>query len=139
MKKLLIILIFLPVLLLSSCKKAERALFLSDEPINLSNYSVIPEIPVFYEGQRIYFALVSKDPIESPILRIQTIKLENKYNYPIAQMEIPYARDFERGENQHAVTDYFVLHQSGNYFVRIFALDNLSRALVEAEFIVEKK
>ena len=139
MKKYLIGLLIGSILLLSSCKKQNRALFLSNEPINLNNYSVVNEIPTFYTGQRIYFALVSKKEIECPILRLQTIKLDNKYGYPIPHMEIPYAVDIPRGNNLHAVTDYFVLHQSGNYFLRIFEKDNLVKPIIEIEFIVEKK
>ena len=125
--------------MLSSCKKTGRGLLLSNKPINLSNYSVLPEIPVFYTGQRIYYALVSKKAIKSPVLRLQTIKMDNKYGYPIPQMEIPYAVDILRGPNLYAVTDYFVLHQAGDYYLRIFELDKLDKPIIEAHFIVEKR
>lgn len=127
------------VLILSSCGKQNIFLFLSNKPINLNNFTHIPEMPVFYTGQRIYFTLVSKKDIESPVLRLQTIKLENKYGYPISQIEIPYAVDIERGKNKKVVADYFVLHQDGNYFIRIFSLDKLNRPLIQTEFIVKKR
>lgn len=128
----------MPILLLSACNKKEAAIFLSSNPINSSNFATVEEQPVFKERQRIYFVLASKQPIESPVLRLQTIKLDNKYNYPIPQMEIPYAIDMERGSNPYIVADYFILHQDGNYFIRIFSLDNLDKPIAEAEFFVEK-
>ena len=127
------------IILLSSCERQESAIFLNSEPINLNSMPAFEEKPTFTVQQKIYFVLLSKKPIESPVLRLQTIKLDNKYNYPISQMEIPYAVDIERGENQHAVTDYFVLHQDGIYFIRIFSLANLNKPIAEAEFIVEKR
>ena len=143
MKKLLFFICFISIILLSSCKKQEAAIFLSDSSININNSAQISfivnnESPVFKVQQKIYFVLISKQPVESPVLRLQTIKLDNKYNYPISQMEIPYAIDMERGSNRHVVTDYFVLHQSGNYFIRIFSLENLNKPIAEAEFFVEK-
>jgi len=138
MKKLLFLICFMPVILLSGCIEKDAAIFLSDSPVNLNNLNCLQESPVFKVRQKIYFALVSKEPVESPILRLQTIKLDNKYGYPIPQMEIPYAIDMERGSNQHVITDYFVLHQNGNYFIRIFSLDNLDKPIAEAEFFVEK-
>lgn len=125
-------------MLLSGCIEKDAAIFLSDSPINLNNLSSLQENPVFKVRQKIYFTLVSKKPIESAVLRLQTIKLDNKYGYPIAQMEIPYAIDIERGSNQHVVSDYFVLHQDGNYFIRIFSLDNLESPIARTEFFVEK-
>lgn len=126
-------------MLLSGCIKKDAAIFLSDSPVNLNNLSVLQENPVFKVRQKIYFVLVSKKPIESPILRIQAIKFDNKYGYPISQVEMPYAVDMERGSDQHVVTDYFVLHQDGNYFIRIFSLDNLDNPIAQAEFFVQKR
>jgi hypothetical protein len=138
MKQFLFLICLIPILLLSACNKKEAAIFLSDSPINSNNLGYLQENPTFKERQKIYFVLASKKPIESPVLRIQTIKLDNKYGEPIPQMEIPYAVDIERGQNQHVVMDYFVLHQDGTYFIRIFSLDNLNKPIAEAEFIVEK-
>lgn len=134
----LTLLIIAMIFLLSACNKQEAAIFLSDSPINSNNFFNLQENPAFKIRQRIYFVLVSKNPIESPVLRVQTIKLDNKYGYPVSQMEIPYAADMERGSNPHVVTDYFVLHQDGTYFVRIFSLENLNKPIAEAEFTVEK-
>ncbi|OGH99695.1 MAG: hypothetical protein A2039_06005 [Candidatus Melainabacteria bacterium GWA2_34_9] len=139
MKNLLALLIIAVILLLSACDKKEAAIFLSADPISLNNLATLQESPTFKERQRIYFALVSKQPIESTVLRLQTIKLDNKYNYPIPQMEIPYAVDMERGSNPNVVSDYFVLHQDGTYFIRIFSLDNLDKPIAEAEFFVQKR
>ena len=138
MKKLLFFVCLMPILLLSACNKQEAAIFLNDSPITRNNLANCALNPTFKVRQKIYFALVSKQPIESPVLRLQTIKLDNKYGYPIPQMEIPYAVDMERGSNPNVVTDYFVLHQDGTYFIRIFSLENLDKPISEAEFFVEK-
>lgn len=138
MKKLLFLLCFLPVIFLCSCNKQETAILLSESPIDINNFSSFSNCQNFKERQRIYFVLVSKKAIECPVLRLQTIKLDNKYGYPIQQMEIPFAVDMERGPNKHAVTDYFVLYQDGTYYVRIFSMDNLNKPIAEAQFFVEK-
>ena len=126
-------------LVLSSCDSQKRLLLLSSEPINRQNISIVPEKPSFSERQKIYFLLLSKEPIECPVLRLQVLKFENKYGYPISKVDIAYAIDIERGENKNAVSDYFVLQESGDYFIRIFAADNFRTPLVEAEFSVDKQ
>lgn len=138
MKKILFLTFLLPVLLLSACLKQQTAIFLNDTPVSSSNFSELPDNPVFNTGQKIYFALVSKKPVECPVLRLQTIKIENKYGDSIDQIEIPYAVDIERGENKNIIEDYFVLYQDGRYFVRIFSKDNLRKPIAETEFIVRK-
>ncbi len=104
----------------------------------MQNIMVLPEKPIFKVRQRIYFVLASNTPIESPILRLQTVKFENKYGFPLSKIDIPYAIDIERGENKNIVSDYFVLQEDGDYFIRIFSIDNLITPIVEAEFTVEK-
>ncbi|MEI8388477.1 MAG: hypothetical protein WCG23_01200 [bacterium] len=138
MRKFLFLIFFIPIILLSACNKEDVAIFLNDSPISLSDLESLQEKPVFKVRQKIYFLLLSKQAIESPVLRLQTIKLDNKYDYPLPQIEIPYAVEIERGPNPHAVTDYFILHQDGTYFIRIFSLKNLAKPIAEAEFIVEK-
>ncbi len=124
---------------ISGCDKQEAAIFLNDTPITQNNFSNVRQNPAFFIGQRIYYILISKEPIESPILRLQTVKIMQKYGYNIPQIEIPYAIDIERGTNPHITNGYFVLHQDGNYFVRIFSLENLDKPIAEAEFLVEKR
>jgi len=121
---------------LSACNK-KAALFMSAEPINANNISVVQEKPTFAIRQKIYFLLASKNPIECPVLRLQILKLENKYGYPISKIDIAYAIDFERGSNEHIASDYFVLQESGDYFIRIFSLQNLRTPIAEADFKVE--
>lgn len=142
-------------LFVSSCTKPNAGIFLSGEPqtsyfsndlrdLSTEDLKRIQKnieaqnfIPTFFAGQQIYYLLLSKKPIRSEVLRLQTIKLDKKYNYAIEQMEIPYAIDILRGENQHAVSDYIVLRQSGRYFIRIFSMDNLKRPIAQAEFFLE--
>lgn len=138
MKKLLFLLCFFPVLFLSSCNKQDTAILLSENPININDFSSFSSCELFKVRQRIYFVLISRKPIENPVLRLQVAKMENKYGYSILQVEVPYAVDMERGQNLHAVTDYFTLHQDGDYFIRIYSKDNLKKPIAEAQFSVEK-
>lgn len=132
------IIIIVLCLFLTSCKNQKIALLLSSEPININNVTVLPEKPAFKAKQRIYFVLLSKNPIECPVLRLQTLKLESKYGYPIQKVDLAYAIDIERGENKNVVSDYFVLQEDGEYFIRIFSRDNFITPMVEAAFTVEK-
>jgi len=138
MKKLLILSLFVSIFLISGCKKLSAAIFLSDTPITYENIDKSQEIPVFKPRQRIYFMLVSRKPIECPMVRLQVIKYDSKFNYPISQVEIPLSIDIQRGADEHSVRDYFVLHGDGNYAVRIFSVDNFDKPIAEREFFLQK-
>ena len=129
MKKLILTL-FLCVFLLTSCVwDKDAAIFLSTEPSFSSNQLV------FKQRQKIYYALVSKEPIESEKLRLQVLRIDKIS--PSYKLEFAYGMDINRGAQKHYVTDYFTLHKAGTYFIRIFSFDNLENPLAETEFTVE--
>jgi len=138
MKKLLIFLLFIPIFMISGCKKLNAAIFLSDAPITYENADKSEEVPIFKPRQKIYFMLVSRKPIECPVVRLQVIKYDSKFNYPISQVEMPLSIDISRGSDEHSVKDYFVLHGDGNYAISIFSADNLDKPIARREFFLQK-
>lgn len=135
MKKILLTL-FLSLFLLASCTWEKDAyILLGKEPIDPNNFEFVNKYPVFNKYQRIYYILLSKEPIESEKLRLQVLKIDRKH--PYFQVEPEYVIDINRGEQKHYVTDYFVLHKTGTFFIRIFSFDNLDLPLAETEFLVE--
>jgi PBP1b-binding outer membrane lipoprotein LpoB len=137
MKKYLFLILLIPILLISGCKKKQHAiLLLNDNPINTANYRNLEEKPTFKVRQKIYFLLAAKEPIESNMVRLQVIKVDNKYGYNISQVEIALGTDLEVGESKHIISDSFALHQEGNYFIRIFAINRLHKPLAESEFTI---
>ncbi|OGI00362.1 MAG: hypothetical protein A2Y25_09510 [Candidatus Melainabacteria bacterium GWF2_37_15] len=129
MKKL-ILAIFLCIFLLTSCVwDKDAAIFLSTEPAFSNSQTV------FKQRQKIYYALVSKEPIESEKLRLQVLRIDKIS--PAYKVEFAYGMDMNRGAQKQYVTDYFTLHKAGTYFIRIFSFDNLEVPLAETEFTVE--
>lgn len=133
----LLILLILGIFMLSSCVwDKDAAILLSDEPIVPEEFEFKNQMPRFKPGQRIYYILLSKKPIENPKLRLQVLRIE--YKSPHFKVEPIYAVDINRGEHEHMVTDYFTLHRDGNFFIRIFSHDELKLPIAETEFVVEK-
>lgn len=134
MKKIILALI-VSVFLLTSCVLDRDAyILLGNEPIDPNNFEFVDKQPVFNQRQRIYYILLSKEPIENPKLRLQVLNVERKFTY--FKVEPAYVIDINRGPHKHYVTDYFTLHQSGTYTIRIFSFDNLDLPIAETEFVV---
>lgn len=135
MKKTFLILIVFICMLTACGKEVKTAIFLGKEPIDVENFSYVNRQPVFKQWQKIYYILVSKESIESPKLRLQILRLDMKH--PYYKIEPAYGIDINRGEQKHYVTDYFILHKTGTYVIRIFSHDNLDVPIAETEFLVE--
>ncbi len=124
------------IFLITACDREKDAvILLGNEQIDPSNFVFQNTQPVFKPRQKIYYILVTKEPIESEELRIQVLKLDQKY--PAYKIEVAYGRDINRGSQKNYVTDYFILHKEGNYVIRIFSHDNFDKPISETEFLVE--
>ncbi|HSA07468.1 MAG TPA: hypothetical protein P5556_09840 [Candidatus Gastranaerophilales bacterium] len=135
MKKIIFIVI-MSIFLITACDREKDAvILLGNEQIDPSNFVFQNTQPVFKPRQKIYYILVTKEPIESEELRIQVLKLDQKY--PAYKIEVAYGRDINRGSQKNYVTDYFILHKEGNYVIRIFSHDNFDKPISETEFLVE--
>lgn len=128
--------VFICIFLVSSCGwNEDTAILLGNRPIDPENFSYINRQPVFKPRQRIYYILISEDPIEDIKLRLQVLKLDMKS--PLWGIKPAYAIDINRGEKKHYVTDYIVLHEAGNYVIRIFGHSDMEKPIAETEFLVE--
>lgn len=138
MKKLLLILVF-TVFLLTGCVIDEKkaAILLSPQPIDQNNFSFVNQYPTFTQRQRIYYLLITKEPILSEKLRLQVVKIKKVGGY--FQADMSYSMDINRGADMHFVTDYFTIHDPGVHVIRIFSLENLETPISETEFTVEER
>ncbi len=136
MKKVIFISLICVIFFITGCFSEEKAgIFLGREPIDPKTFSFENKQPVFKQRERIYYILLSKDPIENPKLRLQVIKLDMKH--PYYKIEPAYGIDINRGVEKHYLTDYFVLNQAGTYIIRIFSYDDLEEPLAQTEFVVK--
>jgi len=137
MKKLAITVFFSLFLLTACIWDKDAVILLSPEPIEPGNFEFYDKMPVFTSLQKIYFILLSKEPIESEKLRVQVLKIDRKY--PAFKVEPAYCVDINRGPEKHYVMGHFVLHSDGNFFIRIFSHDNFELPIAETEFLVNKR
>jgi len=135
MKNTVIILLACVFLLISCDRKEETAILLSNKPIDPSSLEFVSEKPVFTQREKIYYILLSKDPIEDKKLRLQILKLDMKY--PYHKIEPAYGIDINRGQGKHYVTDYFTLHTTGKHVIRFFGHSDLEKPIAETEFWIE--
>ncbi len=137
MKKL-VITIFLSLFLLTSCfGEKDAVILLSSEPIEPGNFEFVNKTPVFTVMEKIYYILLTKEPIESEKLRIQVLKIDRKY--PAFKVEPAYCIDINRGPEEHYVMGHFVIHKDGDFFIRIFSHDNFELPITQTEFFVNKR
>lgn len=114
----------------------EAVILLGKESIDPSSYVFEDRMPVFSQRERIYYILLTKEPIQDAKLRIQILRLEKKY--PYHGIKMAYGADINRGKETRYLKDYFVLHKAGNYVIRIFGVSDFEKPIAETEFLVKK-
>ncbi len=136
MKKL--ILTFLVIFLMlttTGCVRDRASILFNKYPITEKN--IYDNSTVFQANSRIYYLILMPEKVESRYLYIQIIKKDNKYGqfgYNLVQTRNIRLKD----EEINYFTDYFVLSESGYYFMRVYSKDNPHKVLASAEFYVAK-
>ena len=75
--------------------------------------------------------------VESRYLYIQVVKKDNDYGQ--FGYKLVWTRDVRlKDEEINYFTDYFVLHDDGYYFMKVYSKDNPHKVLAAAEFSVQK-
>jgi len=134
MRKLILSLLFL-IFLASGCTTEKASILFNKYPVtekNIYDYSTI-----FPAGRRIYYVILMPKKVESRYIYIQIVKKDNDYGqfgYQLIQTRNIRLKD----EEVHYYTDYFVLNESGFYFMKVYSKDNPQKVLASAEFHVAK-
>ena len=114
----------------SGCNKNKPFAILSREPIREETQFE----RIFPENTRIYYAVVSPKGFKNNVLRVQIIKKDEKSEF--------WGYAYHRSEdyqikNPYYFTNYIVLSQSGQYFLRVFEKHNLNTPIVHEGFWVK--
>ena len=92
---------------------------------------------VFPAGSRIYYVILMPEKVQSRYLYIQVVKKDNDYGQ--FGYKLVWTRDVRlKDEELNYFTDYFVLHEDGYYFMKVYSKDNPHKVLTAAEFSVTK-
>jgi hypothetical protein len=136
MKKIAVILLILPVLILcafSFHRKKQAYIMLSSGTISPMTAERIERY--FYPGQRIYYAVISPDGFSYQGVRMQLSKQDDKtsnWGFSIIQ-----SRDFIIDMAQNQYNDHITVSRPGRYILQFFYLNNKDYPFAHTEFMVE--
>ncbi len=134
MKKLVIAIVLI-LLLTTACSSDKAGILFNKYPISKDN--IYDYEKVFPVGNRIYYIILMPKKVESRYLYIQVVKKDNDYGQ--FGYKLVWTRDVRlKDEEINYFTDYFVLHDDGYYFMKVYSKDNPHKVLAAAEFSVEK-
>lgn len=133
--KRLILISFLILLLATACANDKAGILFNKYPITKEN--IYDYEKVFPAGARIYYVVLMPKKVESRYLYIQVVKKDNDYGQ--FGYKLIWTRDVRlKDEEINYFTDYFVLHDDGYYFMKVYSKDNPHKVLAAAEFSVTK-
>lgn len=134
MKKLILVILILPLILLCGFSKKDKpTVILSSSPISGENLNRAER--VFTTGQKIYYALIIPDGAKYAGIRMQISSQNEKtsnWGYSIRQ-----TKDIYLPKSNQAYWDYFVIRVSGNYAIQFFYLNKKIYPFVHKEFLVK--
>ena len=133
--KRLILISFLILLLTTACTNDKAGILFNKYPITKEN--IYDYEKVFPAGARIYYVVLMPKKVESRYLYIQVVKKNNDYGQ--FGYKLIWTREVRlKDEEINYFTDYFVLHDDGYYFMKVYSKDNPHKVLAAAEFSVTK-
>ncbi len=133
MKKLVLILLIIPLVFLCSFKKKEKPFAILSSGTITSEYEVRNERN-FLAQQRINYAIVAPDGFKTPGIRIQLSKVDEKtanWGFSIVQ-----TKDIYIDMAQKTYSDYIYVQRSGRYVLQLFYLNNKDYPFIHKEFWV---
>ena len=133
--KRLILISFLILLLTTACTNDKAGILFNKYPITKEN--IYDYEKVFPAGARIYYVVLMPKKVESRYLYIQVVKKDNDYGQ--FGYKLIWTREVRlKDEEINYFTDYFVLHDDGYYFMKVYSKDNPHKIFASAEFYVAK-
>lgn len=119
---------------LTACDKPKTAILFNNNPITKEN--ILQNPTQFKVDKRFYYIFITEKQLESNIIRVKILKRDEKANYE--PTKIVYSNDFRLNKDQiFYYTDYIVMHESGYYYMLIYATNRLDKPLATADFQVK--
>lgn len=133
MKRLFVVLLIVPILLLCGFKRKEKPiLLLSRAPVNQMTVNRIER--TFSAKQRIYYALIAPDGFKYSGIRMQISKQDDKtsnWGFSIINTDDIY---IVKGDNEYR--SYIIVQSPGRYIIQFFYSNNKRYPFVHREFTV---
>lgn len=133
MKKLVLILLIIPLVFLCSFKKKEKPFAILSSGTISSEYAVRNERN-FLAQQRINYAIVAPDGFKTAGIRVQLSKVDEKtanWGFSIVQ-----TKDIYIDMAQKSYRDYIYVQRSGRYVLQFFYLNDKDYPFIHKEFWV---
>lgn len=134
MKKILLLILIVPLLLLCAFKVKEKPfVVLSSGTIDSNNLQRIER--AFLVGQRVNYALVSPDGLKYEGVRMQISTQSDKTtNWGFSILE---SNDLFLDKSSKIYRDYIVPRKSGKYIIQFFYLNKKTYPFAHLEFLVK--
>lgn len=134
MKKILLLILILPLFLLGAFKLKEKPyVVLSSGTIDSNNLQRIER--AFLVGQRVNYALVSPDGLKYEGVRMQISTQSDKTtNWGFSIVE---SNDLFLDKSSKIYRDYIVPRKSGRYIIQFFYLNKKTYPFAHLEFLVK--
>lgn len=133
MKKLLLILLILPIVFLCGFKKAEKPFVILSSGA-ITKETITRAERVFSVGQRVNYCLIAPDGVKYSGIRMQISTQDEKTsNWGFSIIE---SNDFYLPQSDMEYRSYFVPRKSGHYIIQFFYLNNKRYPFVHKEFLV---
>ncbi len=131
----LIFLIFFSLVLNPAlAKKTNPVLILSlNNPSELRENEIIRESDVFKVNEKIYFSIFNPEGFKSNYIKYQIIKQDDNAHI---QGFTRIRNITKRIKDKNFYSDYFIISQSGKYYIQIFDITNLHQWLAIGAFRV---
>lgn len=116
-------------------KKAKPVLFLGpvNPQIELEKSGTIKSFDVFRKNEKIYFLIYTPDGFKSDYIKYQIVKQDdNAHTGGYTRIR----NITRRVKDKNTYIDYFVLSETGKYYLQVFDIENLHQWLAIAHFKV---
>ncbi len=120
--------------LLTSCADDKLGLILFNSvPINQNN--ALHDKKVFETGTKIYYLFIAPERMNDDYIRVQIFKMTDKA--PLGGYDVVRTKDYRlMKDERYYHTNYFVLHESGRYYMQVFSHSNFTKPVAINDFYV---
>lgn len=115
--------------------KQGATILFSSKPIGKNSLLEAHLQKAFKKGEKIFFAVYSKEGFGSGDVRIQILKKNDKT--PVYGYSIEHARDIEIDHNKNYFRDCVHIYNKGHYYFRVFIREKPYRPIGETFFWIE--
>lgn len=133
-KALVSIFLGLSLCLFSGCGKQKTIILFNKYPITKEN--LLNNATQFPVDKRIYYIFMTQKPLDTKMVRVKIYKRDEKANYHVTKLVLTVDSKLTK-DQVYYYTDYIVMHDTGNYFMAVFAMNSMDKPLAVADFKVK--